>query len=97
MTCGEFVKVVAADEQGEFPRTWFAWGDGSLTATVGSPPCLLKPEGKKKTRVEIPAGYERCLASASVGLDTYYEHFAAVPTAQCLGWVECKVPAAPAP
>jgi hypothetical protein len=96
VTSGELVKVVAADEEGEFPSTWFAWGDATLTG-AGNPACLLKQEGKKKTRVEIPAGYIRCKAVATVGAYTYSEHFASRAETQCLGWIECKVPVAALP
>lgn len=91
ITNGELVKVAVADEQGEYPSTWFAWGDATLTGT-GHPPCILRQEGKKKTRVEIPAGDIRCKAFATVGANTYYEHFASRAETQCLGWIECKVP-----
>jgi hypothetical protein len=91
ITYGELVKVVAADEQGEFPSTWFAWGDATLTAT-GLGQCLLQQEGKKKTRVDIPADKIRCKAVATVGDYLYNEHFASNPASQCLGWIECKLP-----
>jgi hypothetical protein len=95
MNYGELVRVVAADERGEYPRTWFAWGDATLEG-IGAPGCVLTQE-RKKTRVEIPADDIRCKARATVGTNTYHEHFASDPTKQCLGWLECKVPVVPAP
>jgi hypothetical protein len=91
MNYGDEIRVVAADERGDFPRTWFTWSEERLTHLPGTPyPCDLTREGKTKTRVEIPEPGFRCTAALSTGEDLYHEHFASNPTSGCLAWIECK-------
>lgn len=89
MTVSDELRMVAADEQGLFPRTFFVWTDRPLTAAD----CVLTKSGKK-IRVELPAGATRCRADLSSGEYVYFEHFASNPTSGCLGWLECRLPVA---
>ena len=88
MAYGREVRVVAADELGDFPKTWFAWHEGTM-APAGGIVCGLTEEGKKKTRVEIPVDQFRCKVDLTTSERVYHEHFASNPTSGCLGWLEC--------
>ena len=90
MTSGGEVRVVAADEQGPFPRTFFVWTDHSLTPTALEG-CVLT-EKHNKTRVDLPDGGTRCAASLTTSEYVYFEHFASNPISGCLGWIECRRP-----
>ena len=89
MTAAEEVRVVAADEQGLFPRTFFVWTDHSLAPTALEG-CVLTKKGHK-TRVDLPDGGTRCAASLTTSEYVYFEHFASNPASGCLGWIECRV------
>lgn len=84
MSYGGEIRVVAADELGPFPRTWFVWGWGDLLYAS----CTLTPK-QHKTRVEIPDGRTNCRFQLEIGDYWYHEHFASNPTSGCLAWLEC--------
>ena len=90
MTYSPELRVVAADEQGPFPRTFFVWTDRSLTPS-GAIPCILTERGTK-IRVDLPAGATRCRADVTTDEYLYFEHFSSNPRSGCLGWVECREP-----
>jgi len=91
MSYGEEVSVVAADELGAFPRTWFMWGMG-YDVSYSSCSLTLK---QHKTRIEIPLDPSFCYVSLEFPEFNYSEHFASDPASGCLGWFECKKPKAP--
>lgn len=90
MSYGEEVRVVAADELGAFPRTWFVWGMGD---DISYSSCYLTSQ-THKTRIEIPPDKipPRCRISLEFPEFHYGEHFVSNPTNGCLGWLECKLP-----
>ena len=85
------IKVVADDESGDFPKTWFVWHKGVMTQ-AGSSPCDFKKKSKShgKTPVNIPD--TKCRVDVKTNGHLYHEHFLSNPdpTKKCLGWVECK-------
>ena len=86
MSYAEEGRLVAADERGFFPKTWFMWHSGTL-APSGLFPCNVTRSGNKD-RVEI-AGV-RCQSTLTTSGHLYYEHFVSNPTTGCLGWIECQ-------
>ncbi len=94
MSYGEHIRIVAADELGDFPKLWFAWlpeGEHLVNIYPGDK-CLLQEQGVKKTRVTIPsdAPIPRCKTELLVGPYRYHEHFASNSSTRCLGWIECR-------
>ena len=81
-------RVVAADELGFFPKTWFAWNSGTLTPGAGIS-CNLAKSGNK-TRIEIPAGQSKCSADLTTLEHLYHWHIVSNPTTGCLAWLECR-------
>jgi hypothetical protein len=79
---GAEVKVVAADELGDFPKLWLVWHEGTMTPHS----CVLR-EQRRKTKVQIPG--DKCYADLDINGRLYHEHFASNETTKCLGWVEC--------
>ncbi len=92
MSYGEAARVVAADELGAFPSTFFLWTEGADPVGTFHFPCVLTKQGQKKTRVQLPEGSPLCAASLQLGTYSYYEHFSSDPQVGCLAWLECKVP-----
>jgi hypothetical protein len=93
MSYGQELRVVAADESGDFPRTWFAWHKGNMTPAGGFA-CGLRASGNK-TRVEIPVDPPRCSADLQTNEYLYHEHFVSNPSTGCLAWLECREPPEP--
>ena len=89
MSYAEAARVVAADEQGDFPTTLFVWPEAEMVPWGSA--CTLTHSGKK-TRLELRVGYTRCAASLVVGDYVYYEHFASNPESGRVCWGECRVP-----
>jgi hypothetical protein len=89
------IRVVAADELGSFPKTWFVWTDGLISPAPNILGCSVTSQGKKKVRVDIPEDQIRCLARLLVGTDIYVQHFASNPVSGCLAWLECTLPKVP--
>jgi hypothetical protein len=86
------IRVVAEDESGDFPRTWFVWHKGEM-APAGTFQCELKkkqPASHGKTPVKIPDTSVKCRADLNTNGHVYHEHFVSNPATKCLGWVECK-------
>jgi hypothetical protein len=84
------VRVVAADERGGYPDTWFAWHDGVMIGP-GPHACNLTTQenpSRSKTRVEMPD--VRCQAALQTDEHLYYEHFMADPATGCTAWLECR-------
>ncbi len=84
------IRVVADDESGDFPKTWFVWHKGEMTP-AGTFQCELKkkqPSGHGKTPVKIID--KKCRADLNTNGHIYHEHFVSNPDTKCLGWVECK-------
>ena len=96
MTRSIDVRVVAADERGDFPATWFAWHAGVLVSGLDptADKCILSQNGNK-TRVEFEPGKTRCGARLMTEQSQYFEHFGSNPATGCLAWVECKVLSVP--
>ncbi len=97
MSYGERIRVVAADELGDFPQTWFVWtrAGEDLVNTGGSEECLLSGNANNTwdhNRINIPPENtrHRCKAELETGGYLYHEHFASNPTTRCLGWLECR-------
>jgi hypothetical protein len=91
MQSGREVRVVAADERGIYPRTWFIWPDKDSAITPGFTSCILTEQGNK-IRADIQDGFYVCrieLHNYSSGT-IYHEHFASNPFSPCMGWLECK-------
>ena len=84
--------VRAADDSGDFPKTWSVWHEGTLEP-AGTYPCLLTGK-ENKSRVHIRDEYvpPKCRVDllTNDGHYKYHEHFASNPSTGCLGWVECK-------
>lgn len=89
MNYGSEARVVAADEQGSFPRTLFVWHKGEMSPIAELIPCVMTQSGHK-TRLDILDGEIKCAAALSTSEHLYYEHFASNPATGCLGWVECR-------
>jgi hypothetical protein len=88
MNFGGEARLVAADELGAFPTTFFAWHQGVIAPPAGLIPCLFMERGNK-TRINIPA-QRLCAVSLTTDQHLYYWHFASNPISGCLGWVECR-------
>jgi hypothetical protein len=87
MNRGVDVRIVAADELGNFPKRWFAWTNGqAITTGFG---CALTKSGNK-IRVEIPAALSRCSFDLFTNGYVYHEHFGSNPESGCLVWLECQ-------
>lgn len=91
---GAAIRIVAGDDEGPFPRTWFAWPE-SVVTPAGILPCAVRQQGKKKFRLDIPEPDPRCAAKLQFGGDTYVQHFVSNPATGCLAWLECRLPTAP--
>jgi len=88
MNYGGEARLVAADELGVFPKTFFAWHEGATTP-VGLNACLVRERGNK-TRIDIPAELSRCVLRLTTAQHLYYWHFVSNPSNGCMGWAECK-------
>jgi hypothetical protein len=88
MNYADEARLVAADERGFFPRTWFAWHSGELVYPNYGYVCGLKESGNK-TRIEIPDELI-CFTILETNNHLYYWHFASNPESGCLGWFECR-------
>ena len=91
---GVRVSVRAADDQGEWPKTFFVWNAGSVTTKKS---CTLMEHAKTDwILMKIPEDRIKCktLLTFTDGLQktTYAEHFASNPESRCLGWLECTAP-----
>jgi hypothetical protein len=89
MSFGGELRMVAADEHGVFPGTWFAWHEGVIGQPSGLIPCIVTTNGKK-TRLEIPIPGVRCAVTLTTAEHVYVEHIASDPISGCFGWVECR-------
>lgn len=96
MTYFEQARVVFADEEGPFPRTFMAWFADKKNATPWTSwatfPCAVIPSGNK-FKLTIPDGLSICGAGLLTPEAAYYWHVASDPvTTGCLAIGECKVP-----
>lgn len=90
MSYGGEVRVVAADDSGDFPRKWFIWHKDLIKSVGGS--CTSTFQNKNKIRVDIPEERIKCRLDWETSEYLYHEHFASNPATGCLGWVECREP-----
>jgi hypothetical protein len=95
MTYFEQARVVAADEEGVFPRTFMAWFTDKRSATPwiswSTIPCVIQRSGNK-FKLKLPEGSNICGAGMLTPEAAYYWHAASDPTTGCLGIGECKLP-----
>lgn len=89
MNYGEVTRVVAADDDGLFPRQWMFWTNKHPWDTSEfAYPCKIRETGNH-LKVNIPDALH-CGFSISTGKFTYYEFFVSMPQTGCVGWVECR-------
>lgn len=92
MTYFEQARVVAADDEGLFPRTFKAWfADRASTPYTAwtAFPCEVEKSGNK-WKLNIPEGLTRCGAGLMTPEAVYYWHLASNPVTGCLAVGACK-------
>lgn len=90
MKYAEEARVVAADEEGDYPLIWHAWHSGELMQINNSLACNFERSGKK-SKIQIPKYPPHCVVWLATENHDYIWFFASDPEKQCLGWVECDV------
>jgi hypothetical protein len=86
------VSVVAADDEGLYPRRWNMWlKDDHETYLTGSFYCSFDRKNKKiKVWIEGPdPALPICRLDLESEVYKFYEHFGSNPSSGCLGWLEC--------
>lgn len=91
MSYGEEARLVAADEEGLFPKTWKVWHSGTLSPEPDSIQCEVETSGNK-SKVTFPGESVVCAVNLYTSEHVYHWHFASNPASECLGWVECQEP-----
>lgn len=96
MSQGDEVRVVATDDQGYYPLTWFLWPEGAISPVAPEPlqqyPCEVDESGNKfRVEIPFPPPPPKCTLKMEADDHLYYEHFAANQTKACLAWLECRV------
>jgi hypothetical protein len=79
-------RIVAAEDEGPFPRTWEVWGEGYLVNYSCADPLDYRNE---KTGFKVPDTNSCALVFLTDS--TYVWLITSDPDSECLGVAECKV------